>query len=95
MAPGHAVNLSLRLFFAPILYIALLMAIDPAAFVRYVEALSSELRMFEHRLHGFERQRRDYEPDPVEVSGRAGNVIRVIGIIVTAWAFLILAGIVN
>lgn len=79
----------------PLLYIGILMAIDPAGFVRFAEVLASVLRTFEHRLHGLQWQERLCEPDSARLPPRVRNAVRIAGLTLVAVALLPFAGLVN
>jgi hypothetical protein len=78
---------------APLLYIFVLMVIDPASFVKFSATLAGALRTFEQRLHGVEWQFR--EPDSFHVSPKAQFALRCTGLALAVCVALFLAGIVD
>ena len=93
MTPEDAATFFVRLCLAgPLLYIGLVIAIDPASLVRWAEALAHALRTFEQRLKGVQWREPLPEPGSVHVSPTARNGMRLAGLVITAFAFLHLAG---
>ena len=93
MTPGDAAMLFVRLCLCgPLLYIGLVIAIDPASLERSAEALAHELRTFEQRLKGVQWQEPLPESGSVHCSPSARNVVRLAGLVLIAFAFLHLAG---
>ncbi len=76
---------------APLLYVFLLMVIDPASFVKFSETLARVLRTFEHRFHGVEWGLR--EPELAEFSKKSLIALRLAGLALAVCVFLYLAGI--
>jgi len=92
MLSDQAATLFARFCFCgPLLYIGLLMAIDPASFVRVAETLSRELRTFEHRIRGLQWGP-FLEPQSIHVSPRARKGVRFAGLVLSLFAVLLLAG---
>jgi hypothetical protein len=77
----------------PVLYIGLVMALDPAGFLRSLGMASVAIRNFENRLHGREQQEWWREMEPVPEGGAAHPGLRTVGWFLVATAFLHLAGI--
>jgi len=93
MTPDDAATLFVRLCLAgPLLYIGLVIAIDPASLERWAEAGAHELRTFEQRLKGGQWQEPLPEPGSVHCSPSARNAVRIAGLVLAAFAFLHLAG---
>ena len=93
MTPDDAVTFWVRLCLCgPLLYIGLVMAMDPASLAKWAEALAHALRAFEQRLKGIQWQEPLREFGPVHVSATAQNAVRFAGLVLTAFAFLHLAG---
>lgn len=93
MAPDHAATFLVRLCLAgPLLYIGLVMTIDPASLGRSAEALAHALRTFEQRLNGVQWQEPLRESGPVHLSPTVRNAVRFAGLVLTAFAFLHLTG---
>jgi hypothetical protein len=93
MTPDDAATLFVRLCVAgPFLYLGLMMAIDPAGPVRSLEALDHALRTFKHRLNGLQWQEPLRESGTVYFSPAVRNGVRLAGLVITACAFLHLAG---
>ena len=89
MVLDSAGTIFVRLCFSgPLLYIGLLMVIDPASFVTSLQTLACVLRTFEHRFHGFQWQERLSEPDSVQVSPGARKAVRFAGLALAAIALL-------
>ena len=89
-------ELFVRLCFSgPLLYIGLVMALDPAWFVTSSARLGRALRAFDNRLRGLHWQEPLWELDSAGESGKTRLAIRFAGLALTACAFLILAGFVN
>ena len=89
MTPGHAATFLLRLCIdGPLLYIGLMMVMDPASLARSLEALVHVLRTFEQRLNGVQWQALPPESGSVHCSPTARNAVRFAGLVVTAGAFL-------
>jgi len=93
MAPDDAATFFARLCVSgPLLYIGLVMAMDPASLVRSAEALTHVLRTFEQRLKGVPWQEPLRESGSVHCSPTMRNGVRFAGLVLTAFAFLYLAG---
>lgn len=93
MTPGEVATFLVRLCLCgPLLYIGLVIAIDPASLERSAEALARVLRTFEQRLKGVQWQDPLAESGSVHCSPTARNVVRLAGLVLTAFAFLHLAG---
>jgi hypothetical protein len=83
-----------RLWFTgPLLYLGLLMIIDPLGCVKSLEILTHALRTLEDRLRGVMWQVR--EPNPVQVSPSGRIAVQLAGFTLTSAAFLTLAGFLN
>jgi hypothetical protein len=78
---------------APLLFVGLLLMIDPLGCVKSVEILTHALRTLEYRLRGAVWQVR--EPDPVQVTPRGRMAVQLAGFGLTTAAFLTLAGFLN
>jgi hypothetical protein len=76
----------------PLLYIGLLMAVEPASLGRSAEALAHVLRTFEQRLKGVQCQEPLPESGSVYCSPAVLKAVRLSGLILIAFAFLHLAG---
>lgn len=74
----------------PVLYIGLLMTINPAGFVTFSAMFAFVLRTFEQRFHGFSWQAPLHEPSPVNVSPGTRNAVRFTGVALSACALLLL-----
>jgi hypothetical protein len=95
MLSDQAATLFARFCFCgPLLYIGLLMVIDPASFVRFAEMLSGVLRTFEQRFRGIQWGPFS-EPASFRVSSRTRKGVRFAGLVLTLYAFLLLAGLGN
>jgi hypothetical protein len=93
MAPDDAATFFVRLCVAgPLLYIGLVMAIDPASLVRSLDALVHVVRTFEQRRNGLQWQEPLPESGPVYCSPAVLRAVRLAGLVLTACAFLHLAG---
>ena len=75
----------------PLLFIGLLMAIDPASIARLSEMVARALHNFEHGLRGFPWQERLHEPEASSVSVAWRITLRLIGFVLVACAILFLA----
>ncbi|MCX6638375.1 MAG: hypothetical protein NT090_25255 [Acidobacteria bacterium] len=96
MTPDDAATLFVRLCVAgPFLYLGLVMAIDPASLVRPLDALVHALRTFEQRRNGLQWQEAPPESGSVHDSPALRNGVRLAGSVITAFAFLHLAGLVT
>jgi hypothetical protein len=78
---------------APLLFVGLLMIMDPLGCVKSVEILTHALRTLEYRLRGVMWHVR--EPDPVQVTPRGRVALQLAGFALTTAAFLTLAGFLN
>jgi hypothetical protein len=65
----------------PVLYIGLLMLIDPASFVISLRALAGVLRTVEHRFHGYQWQEQLQEPDANPPSPTVRLALRFAGLV--------------
>jgi hypothetical protein len=84
--------LLLRFFLdGPVMYIALVMALDPEGFVRSLEMISIALRNFQHRVLG--RGRTDWWREEPLTWKTGGLSWRLAGWCLVAVAFLHLAGV--
>jgi hypothetical protein len=89
MGPDHVATFLIKLvFWGPVLYVALLMTIDPARVVRLPGMLIRGLNNFEHRLLGFHWQERLREPEEANASKRTRIGLRFSGLLLAAWALL-------
>ena len=89
MGPDHVATFLIKLvFWGPVLYVALLMTIDPARVVRLTGMLIRRLNNFEHRLLGFHWQERVREPEEANASKGSRIGVRFIGLGLAAWALL-------
>jgi hypothetical protein len=77
----------------PLLYVGLLLIIDPIGVVKSLEILTNALRTLEDRLRGVMWQVR--EPDPLKISPSARIAVQLAGLTLTTAAFLTLAGFLN
>lgn len=77
----------------PLVYIGLVMALDPAGFVRHTGMIAVALRNFEHRLQGRESQEWWREQETVPAGRVTLLGLRTVGWGLVASAFLHLAGI--
>lgn len=83
----HARTIIVRLCASgPLLFIGVLMVIDPASFVNIGQTLASELRTFKHRLRGFQQQGRFQEPEAISVSPSVRVAIRTFGVALAGFA---------
>lgn len=88
VSPANTPAVITRLCFtAPLLFIAVLMVIDPEGFVRIIHSLEFTMRTFEQRIHGYPPQ--ESEPGPVSATVRA--VIRFTGVCLAVAAVFPLA----
>ena len=86
-----ASDLFIRLWITgPLLFLGLLMMIDPLGCVKSVEILTHALRTLEYRLRGAMWQVR--EPNPLQVSPRGRIAVQSAGLTLSIAAFLTLAG---
>ena len=93
MTPDDAATFFVRLCLCgPLLYIGLVIAIDPASLAKWAEALAHALRTFEQRLKEVQWQEPLREFGSVHVSPSARNAVRFAGLVLAAFAFLHLAG---
>ena len=89
-----AAELFIRLWITgPLLFLGLLMMIDPLGCVKSVEILTHALRTLEYRLRGAMWHVR--EPNPVQVTPSGRMALQVTGLTLTLAAFLTLAGFLN
>jgi hypothetical protein len=77
----------------PLLFIGLLMAIDPASVARLSEMLVRGRHNFGHGLRGFSWQERLCEPEEAKVSKAERIALRLAGLVLTACAVLYLAAV--
>ena len=77
----------------PLLYIGLLMAIDPASIVRLSEMVARALHNFEHGLRGFPWREHFQEFEQAKISEAWRIGVRLIGLVLAACAILFLAGV--
>jgi hypothetical protein len=77
----------------PLLFVGLLMMMDPLGCVKSLEILTHALRTLEDRLRGVMWQVR--EPDPLQVSASGRIAVQLAGLTLTIAAFLTLAGFLN
>jgi hypothetical protein len=77
----------------PLLFIGLLMAIDPASIARLSGMVAHALQNFEHGLRGFPWQERLRESDEAEVSKAGRIALRFTGLALAACAILYLAAV--
>ena len=77
----------------PLLYVGLLLIIDPIGVVKSLEILTNALRTLEDRLRGVMWRVR--EPDPLQVSPSGRIAVQLAGLTLTTAAFLTLAGFLN
>jgi hypothetical protein len=77
----------------PLLFVGLLMMMDPVGCVRSLEILTHALRTLEDRLRGVMWQSR--EPDPLQVSASGRIAVQLAGLTLAIAAFLTLAGFLN
>ena len=75
----------------PVLYIGLLMAIDPASVGRLSDMVIRVMHQFQHQVRGFPWQQRFYEPGAVNLSKAWRIAIRFTGLTLAAYAFLSIA----
>ena len=86
MAPGHA------FISAALLFIGLLMAVNPTNILRALESVTTSMRAFEQLLQGFDPLP---EPNPDYNSALARAVVRCLGLLLSTCAFLYLSGLVG
>jgi hypothetical protein len=94
MAPDDIATILRRLYACgPLLYIGLLLAIDPSSVAKAGALVSTELQQFKHHLRGsfHWRHRWIYEPYPIRNSPADERILRLAGIILTTFAFGVLA----
>ena len=75
----------------PLLYVGLLLAIDPASVFRLSGAVARALHNFEHGLRGFPCQKHVREIEEANVSAAWRIALRLIGFVLVACAILFLA----
>jgi hypothetical protein len=75
----------------PVLYIGLLLAINPASVGRLAEMVMYAMHNFHRELRGFPWQQRLLGPEAVRVSKAWRIAIRVTGLTLAAYAFLSIA----
>jgi hypothetical protein len=84
---------------APVLYIGLLMLMDPAGLVMFLRSLAwslaGVLRTFEHRFHGSQWHEQLPEPDAGPVYPVARLALRFAGLALAVWAVAYLANAVD
>ncbi len=92
MAPDTVTQLIARLFLAgPILYIGLVMSLDPDGFVRLLRVASGAMETLQERFRSY----RTFLPPPIPVTGqisaRASRWVRFCGVVLSVVAFLSIA----
>jgi hypothetical protein len=93
MVPDDAGTILIRLLVSsPLLFIGLSMAIDPAGFLLALTNAAQGIRGFERHLRGIPW----YEPSPEAGHGSARTraAARFVGIVLSAWTFLYVVGVV-
>ena len=77
----EAGELLIRLcFFGPILYLGLLMAINPEEIIRFPKYFASELEQFRDALRGTQWSQPSAEPDSIKDSSGNRALIKAIGL---------------
>jgi len=90
--PDQLPSVLMKLFsYGPVLYLGLLLAIDPAKVGRLAEMVIHAENTFQHQLRGIPWQHRWHGPEEVNVSKAWRVAIRFTGLTLAAHAFLSIA----
>ena len=81
--------------FGPVIYVGLLMMIDPMRIVRLLKDFTAEIDRFKGFLRGSQWSQPIAEPDSFKDSSGNRTFIRVIGLALTVFGLLHIAGLVN